>query len=195
MSKSWNASCLAPGAPFLLCRIRKPSYVVCFSGLMLASSYKPSDLACSLRAQIVIQLPGMTIHLFCLFFLAFFAINAVRWVNATSLSETAATTPAPSRFTSTNNPNVSIRFVTNSGVCETTPGVHQISGYLDVEKNMSMVSISFYVSIVGQSLIWASVVLVFWVSNFSGIGSLGTLMCPIGCFAREICEDSSYDIR
>lgn len=32
-----------------------------------------------------------------------------------------------------------IRAVKNSGVCETTPGVNQISGYLDIGTNMSMV--------------------------------------------------------
>lgn len=34
-----------------------------------------------------------------------------------------------------------IRYVKNSGICETTPGVKQISGYIDVGKNMSMVRI------------------------------------------------------
>jgi hypothetical protein len=32
-----------------------------------------------------------------------------------------------------------IRYVKNSGICETTPGVTQISGYIDVGTNMSMV--------------------------------------------------------
>lgn len=32
-----------------------------------------------------------------------------------------------------------LRFVRNSGVCETTPGVGQISGYIDIGTNMSMV--------------------------------------------------------
>ncbi|KAI0708402.1 alpha/beta-hydrolase [Earliella scabrosa] len=31
-----------------------------------------------------------------------------------------------------------LRFVRNSGVCETTPGVNQLSGYIDVGTNMSM---------------------------------------------------------
>ncbi|KAI0771274.1 alpha/beta-hydrolase [Trametes elegans] len=31
-----------------------------------------------------------------------------------------------------------LRYVRNSGVCETTPGVEQLSGYVDVGKNMSM---------------------------------------------------------
>ena len=89
------------------------------------------------------------IHLSFLFLLAFFAIE---WVDATPLLETDST---HTRFTSTNNPDVSIRFVTNSGVCETTPGVQQISGYLEVGTNMSMVSTSFPLNIFGQSLlIW-----------------------------------------
>ena len=76
-----------------------------------------------------------------------------------------------------------MRFVKNSGVCETTPGVQQISGYLNIGTNMSMVSISFPLNIFGQSLtwIWNSVVLVLWVSNFSGIGSFHSLVCPIVC--------------
>lgn len=31
-----------------------------------------------------------------------------------------------------------IEFVTNSGICETTPGVNQYSGYLSVGSNMNM---------------------------------------------------------
>ena len=82
----------------------------------------------------------MTIRPSYLFFLIFFAINAVEWVNANPFSDT---TTIRTRFTSRNNPAISIRFVKDSGVCETTPGVHQISGYLDVGTNMSMVSIFF----------------------------------------------------
>ncbi len=33
-----------------------------------------------------------------------------------------------------------VRYVRNSGVCETTPGVNQWSGYLDIGANKSMVS-------------------------------------------------------
>ena len=35
---------------------------------------------------------------------------------------------------------MSLRYVANSGICETTPGVKQYSGYIDVGTNMSMVS-------------------------------------------------------
>ena len=122
----------------------------------------------------------MTIHLSFLFLLAF---SAVEWVNATPLSETD---PIHTRFTSTNNPDISIRFVTNSGVCETTPGVHQISGYLDVGKNMSMVSVPFKLNSFWSFTNWASVVLVLCVSNFPGIGSFHTLVCPIVCFAGTL---------
>ncbi|EMD36755.1 hypothetical protein CERSUDRAFT_114672 [Gelatoporia subvermispora B] len=41
-------------------------------------------------------------------------------------------------FTSQIQSDTKIRAVLNSGVCETTPGVKQISGYLDVGTNMSM---------------------------------------------------------
>ena len=44
-----------------------------------------------------------------------------------------------STFVSTVHNDLSMRYVENSGVCETTPGVHQVSGYIDVGKNMSMV--------------------------------------------------------
>ena len=37
--------------------------------------------------------------------------------------------------------NTTLRYVKDSGVCETTPGVGQISGYIDVGMNMSMVSL------------------------------------------------------
>ena len=43
-------------------------------------------------------------------------------------------------FQSKNLDDTKLRFVKNSGVCETTPGVNQLSGYIDVGKNMSMVS-------------------------------------------------------
>ncbi|KIJ64801.1 hypothetical protein HYDPIDRAFT_28162, partial [Hydnomerulius pinastri MD-312] len=34
--------------------------------------------------------------------------------------------------------DTNLRYVKNSGVCETTPGVNQYSGYIDVGTNMSM---------------------------------------------------------
>ncbi|KAG5341455.1 hypothetical protein C0989_010396 [Termitomyces sp. Mn162] len=36
--------------------------------------------------------------------------------------------------------DVGVRFVNNSGICETTPGVNQLSGYIDVGTDMSFVS-------------------------------------------------------
>lgn len=44
-------------------------------------------------------------------------------------------------FKSDAQPDVGLRFVRNSGVCETTPGVNQLSGYIDFGTNMSMVRI------------------------------------------------------
>jgi len=49
------------------------------------------------------------------------------------------------RFTSQKFKDTNLRYVKNSGICETTPGVSQYSGYVEVGKNMSMVS-SFVVA-------------------------------------------------
>ena len=46
-----------------------------------------------------------------------------------------------STFVSQIQDDVKLRFVKNSGVCETTPGVNQMSGYIDIGTNMSMVDI------------------------------------------------------
>ena len=53
----------------------------------------------------------------------------------------AASTPAKTTgsFKSQVQADVGLRFVRNSGVCETTPGVEQLSGYIDFGTNMSMV--------------------------------------------------------
>ncbi|KAI6002116.1 Alpha/Beta hydrolase protein [Pisolithus albus] len=42
------------------------------------------------------------------------------------------------RFTSTKLSGMGLRYVTNSGICETTPNVTQYSGYVEVGRNMSM---------------------------------------------------------
>ncbi|KAJ6552198.1 alpha/beta-hydrolase [Mycena vulgaris] len=42
------------------------------------------------------------------------------------------------KFTSEIQKDVALRFVNNSGICETTSGVHQMSGYVDIGTNMSM---------------------------------------------------------
>ncbi|TFK31316.1 alpha/beta-hydrolase [Crucibulum laeve] len=50
----------------------------------------------------------------------------------------ASTSSIHTKFSSSLLDDVDLRFVSDSGVCETTPGVHQISGYIDVGTNMSM---------------------------------------------------------
>lgn len=50
---------------------------------------------------------------------------------------TPLTTSEPVEFESSLLADTKLRYVKNSGVCETTPGVEQISGYIDVGKNMS----------------------------------------------------------
>lgn len=36
--------------------------------------------------------------------------------------------------------NAGLRYVEDSGICETTPGVHTASGYIDIAHNQSLVS-------------------------------------------------------
>ncbi|KAI0073543.1 alpha/beta-hydrolase [Panus rudis PR-1116 ss-1] len=56
----------------------------------------------------------------------------------TSVSPDTNLHPAHQVFVSQNLHDVKLRFVENSGVCETTPGVGQMSGYIDIGTNMSM---------------------------------------------------------
>jgi hypothetical protein len=51
--------------------------------------------------------------------------------------------PSLLNFTSTLQAGVRLRYVNNSGICETTPGVHTMSGYIDVGVGMSMVRASY----------------------------------------------------
>ncbi|EIN14710.1 alpha/beta-hydrolase [Punctularia strigosozonata HHB-11173 SS5] len=60
---------------------------------------------------------------------------------ASALFLTAATPLKRSHITefkSSVHDDTGLRFVKDSGICETTPGVSQISGYLDIGANMSM---------------------------------------------------------
>ena len=59
-----------------------------------------------------------------------------------SVSSTSLT--GQSIFESQNLPNHTLRYVNDSGICETTPGVHQVSGYLDVGHNQSMVRLYWF---------------------------------------------------
>ena len=79
----------------------------------------------------------------------FWRISTVPSVYATPVSSETSASPTLTCFTSTVNQDVSLRFVSDSGVCETTPGVHQMSGYIDVGTNMSMVRYAWSVPIYG----------------------------------------------
>ena len=48
--------------------------------------------------------------------------------------------------------DTNLRYVANSGICETTPGVSQYSGYIDVGLNMSMVSTTQRQSVTGTDV-------------------------------------------
>lgn len=55
-------------------------------------------------------------------------------------SPTSSPASQMQEFKSQVQSDVNLRFVKDSGVCETTPGVGQMSGYVDIGTNMSMVS-------------------------------------------------------
>ncbi|KAI0783201.1 alpha/beta-hydrolase [Abortiporus biennis] len=63
-------------------------------------------------------------------------LSAVYSVSGSPLSQ--STSPSLQVFNSQIQNDTSLRFVQNSGVCETTPGVQQMSGYIDIGTNMSM---------------------------------------------------------
>lgn len=56
-----------------------------------------------------------------------------------SLSETTPASVVHTEFHSSKF-NAGLRYVENSGICETTPGVHTASGYIDIAQNQSLVS-------------------------------------------------------
>ena len=54
------------------------------------------------------------------------------------------TTRSVSSFQSSIHEDSGLRFVRDSGVCETTPGVHQLSGYIETGPSMSTVRMLVY---------------------------------------------------
>lgn len=82
-------------------------------------------------------------------------------------------------FTSTKFEDTNLRYVMNSGICETTPGVTQYSGYITVGKNMSMVCFCTVLSF--PALTWKSVVLVFRGAELPRNSTLHSVVshCPI----------------
>ncbi|KAF9025745.1 alpha/beta-hydrolase [Hymenopellis radicata] len=64
------------------------------------------------------------------------ALNA--WIPMLGVHASPLNDVVHKTFTSRALDGVKLRFVEDSGVCETTPGVHQVSGYIDVGTNMSM---------------------------------------------------------
>ncbi|KAI0658185.1 alpha/beta-hydrolase [Cubamyces menziesii] len=65
------------------------------------------------------------------------AIFAVLAVSLNAAARAATLHPSRGEFVSEDQ-DAKLRFVRNSGVCETTPGVGQLSGYIDIGTNMSM---------------------------------------------------------
>ncbi|KAL5508781.1 hypothetical protein ACEPAG_4760 [Sanghuangporus baumii] len=70
-----------------------------------------------------------------------FTLSALRGVHASPVDGHPLTSTVHSVhtvFESRQQNDTKLRFVRDSGVCETTPGVGQISGYIDIGPNMSM---------------------------------------------------------
>ena len=80
----------------------------------------------------------MRLHLF-ISSVAALVVGAVS-VHASSLHDSSELRTRQFAFRSQIQNDTNLRYVANSGICETTPGVTQYSGYIDVGKNMSMVS-------------------------------------------------------
>ena len=59
-------------------------------------------------------------------------IGGVRPTNPTNK------TPAQELLSDDTTPPGKLRYVTNSGICETTPGVNQASGYIDLSSDKSI---------------------------------------------------------
>ena len=78
-------------------------------------------------------------------------------------------TSVTKRFVSTNL-EANLTYVENSGVCETTPGVHQVSGYVTVGKYMHMVRVIFVAVFFLNSPFVHLVVLVLCGQEVSGDG-------------------------
>ncbi|KAL4071737.1 Alpha/Beta hydrolase protein [Scleroderma yunnanense] len=67
------------------------------------------------------------------------AVASTVLVKAASIGTNSLGTESTSiRFTSQKFNGTNLRYVKDSGICETTPGVTQYSGYIEVGKNMSM---------------------------------------------------------
>ncbi|KAL5497683.1 hypothetical protein ACEPAH_2614 [Sanghuangporus vaninii] len=65
-------------------------------------------------------------------------LSALRGVHASPVDGHPLTSSVHTVFKSRQQNDTKLRFVRDSGVCETTPGVGQISGYIDIGPNMSM---------------------------------------------------------
>ena len=80
----------------------------------------------------------MHLHSF-IFSVTALVVGAVS-VHASSLHDSSELRTRQLAFRSQILNDTNLRYVANSGICETTPGVTQYSGYIDVGTNMSMVS-------------------------------------------------------
>lgn len=100
--------------------------------------------------------------------------------------------PRKHTFSSQTQEDVSLRFVNNSGICETTPGVHQMSGYVDIGTNMSIVCCPRSSSSSPQSHV--PVVLVFCFTNVTGNCAVHSLVGG-PCFRLGMLHDDGVKLQ
>lgn len=89
------------------------------------------------------SLTAMSINMALLYMvkmLFIFLVIPFKEVLCVPLSDDTGVFPIKKTFQSQAMADIGLRFVSDSGVCETTPGVHQMSGYITVGQNMSMVN-------------------------------------------------------
>lgn len=87
------------------------------------------------------SLTAMSINMALLYMvkmLFIFLVIPFKEVLCVPLSDDTGVFPIKKTFQSQAMADIGLRFVSDSGVCETTPGVHQMSGYITVGQNMSM---------------------------------------------------------
>jgi len=89
------------------------------------------------RTILIAMAVNMALHIVQMLFILL--VISFKEAFCVALSDFTDAFPTPKTFQSQNMADVGLRFVSDSGVCETTPGVHQMSGYITVGQNMSMV--------------------------------------------------------
>ena len=125
----------------------------------------------------VLEFPGVGFHHDSMRYQTFIGGLALA-----SLPRTLATDAAPTPHTQFHSSGLraGLRYVRDSGVCETTPGVHTASGYIDVAQNQSLVSVCARVPVCAAEACGGgcAVVLVLCGARAPGDGAVHAVVRP-----------------